>query len=452
MSTDKTSPGTAPANSATALVQRIRAGEVSASEALDAHLARIDETEPTIHAWDYLARDNARKQAEIADKARRQGAPMGALHGVPLGVKDIFDTFDMPTQYGTPLHKDRRPREDAFAVERLRSQGAIMLGKTSTTELATYAPGVTKTRNPHNPEHTPGGSSSGSAAAVAAGHVPAALGTQTNGSVIRPASFCGVWGYKPSFGAISRTGVLRQAPALDQVGVLAATLQDAGLVAQHMMVHDSRDSAMRPRAAPDLQAAAGELPPVTPLMAFVKTPVWDQAESETQEAFAELSQALGEAITEIALPESFAHIHTMHKTVMEAEIARNYHRDYERGADQLSDSLRGQIERGREVRAVDYIRSAESIGALAAIADEILNDYDAFLTPAAPGTAPHGLDDTGSAAFCTIWTYLGMPALSIPLMTGSNGLPMGVQLVAARGDDARLFRMANWLVGAASGG
>lgn len=452
MSTDKTSPGTAPANSATALVQRIRAGEISASEALDAHLARIDESEPTIHAWDYLARDNARKQAEIADKARRQGAPMGALHGVPLGVKDIFDTFDMPTQYGTPLHKDRRPREDAFAVERLRSQGAIMLGKTSTTELATYAPGVTKTRNPHNPEHTPGGSSSGSAAAVAAGHVPAALGTQTNGSVIRPASFCGVWGYKPSFGAISRTGVLRQAPALDQVGVLAATLQDAGLVAQQMMVHDSRDSAMRPRAAPDLQAAAGELPPVTPLMAFVKTPVWDQAESETQEAFAELSQALGEAVTEIALPESFAHIHTMHKTVMEAEIARNYHRDYERGADQLSDSLRGQIERGREVRAVDYIRSAESIGALAAIADEILNDYDAFLTPAAPGTAPHGLDDTGSAAFCTIWTYLGMPALSIPLMTGSNGLPMGVQLVAARGDDARLFRMANWLVGAASSG
>ena len=451
MSTDKTSPGTAPANSATALVQRIRDGEISASEALTAYIARIDESEETIQAWDYLARDNARKQAEIADKARRQGAPMGALHGVPLGVKDIFDTFDMPTQYGTPLHKDRRPREDAFAVERLRSQGAIMLGKTSTTELATYAPGVTKTRNPHNPEHTPGGSSSGSAAAVAAGQVPAALGTQTNGSVIRPASFCGVWGYKPSFGLISRSGVLRQAPALDQVGVLAATLQDAGLVAQHMMVHDSRDSAMRPRAAPNLQAAAGELPPVTPLMAFVKTPVWEQADSETQEAFGELAQALGEAVTEIALPESFAHIHTMHKTVMEAEIARNYHRDYERGADQMSDSLRGQIERGREVRAVDYIRSTESIGALAAIADEILNDYDAFLTPAAPGTAPHGLDDTGSAAFCTIWTYLGMPALSIPLMTGANGLPIGVQLVGARGDDARLFRMANWLVGTVSG-
>ena len=452
MSTGDTATGPAPANSAAALVQRIRDGEITASEALEAYLARIDESEQTVQAWDHLARDNARKQAEIADKARRQGAPMGALHGVPLGVKDIFDTFDMPTQYGTPLHRDRRPREDAFAVEQLRSQGAIMLGKTSTTELATYAPGVTKTRNPHNPDHTPGGSSSGSAAAVAAGHVPAALGTQTNGSVIRPASFCGVWGYKPSFGTISRTGVLRQAPALDQVGVLAATLQDAGLLAQHMMVHDSRDSAMRPRAAPDLCTAAGELPPVTPLMAFVKTPVWDQAESETQEAFGELAQALGEAVTEIALPESFAHIHTMHKTVMEAEIARNYHRDYARGQDQLSDSLRGQIERGREVKAVDYIRSIESIGALATIADEILNDYDAFLTPAAPGTAPHGLDDTGSATFCTIWTYLGMPALSIPLMTGSNGLPMGVQLVGARGDDARLFRMANWLVGAVSAG
>ena len=452
MSTGETATGPAPANSAAALVERIRDGEITASEALQAYLARVEESEDTVRAWDYLARDNARKQAEIADKARRQGAPMGALHGVPLGVKDIFDTFDMPTQYGTPLHRDRRPREDAFAVERLRSQGAILLGKTSTTELATYAPGVTKTRNPHNPDHTPGGSSSGSAAAVAAGHVPAALGTQTNGSVIRPASFCGVWGYKPTFGLISRTGVLRQAPALDQVGVLSATLRDAGLVAQHMMVHDSRDSAMRARAAPDLCTAAGELPPITPLMAFVKTPVWDQAESETQEAFGELAQALGEAVTEVALPESFAHIHTMHKTVMEAEIARNYHRDYERGQDQLSDSLRGQIERGREVKAVDYIRSVESIGALAAIADEILNDYDAFLTPAAPGTAPHGLDDTGSATFCTIWTYLGMPALSIPLMTGSNGLPMGVQLVGARGDDVRLFRMANWLVGAVSGG
>jgi Asp-tRNA(Asn)/Glu-tRNA(Gln) amidotransferase A subunit family amidase len=451
VTTGETSTGTA-ANSATALVQRIAAGEVTASEALQAYLARIDESEDTIRAWDHLARDNARKQAEIADRARRKGAPMGALHGVPLGVKDIFDTFDMPTQYGTPLHQDRRPREDAFAVERLRSQGAIMLGKTSTTELATYAPGVTRTRNPHNPEHTPGGSSSGSAAAVAAGHVPAALGTQTNGSVIRPASFCGVWGYKPSFGLISRTGVLRQAPTLDQVGVLAATLEDAGLVAQHMMVHDDRDPAMRPRAAPDLLAAAGERPPVTPLMAFVKTPVWDQADGETQEAFGELAEALGEAVTELALPESFAHIHTMHKTVMEAEIARNYHRDYERGADRMSDSLRGQIERGREVRAVDHIRSSESIGALAQIADEILNDYDAFITPAAPGTAPHGLEGTGSATFCTIWTYLGMPALSIPLMTGSNGLPMGVQLVGARGDDARLFRMANWLVGALSGG
>nr|WP_242468847.1 amidase [Rhodovibrio salinarum] len=413
---------------------------------MEAYLARIDESEPTVQAWDYLARDNARKQAEIADKARRRGAPMGALHGVPLGVKDIIDTFDMPTQYGTPLHKGRRPRTDAYAVERLRSQGAILLGKTSTTELATYAPGVTKTRNPHNPEHTPGGSSSGSAAAVAAGHVPAALGTQTNGSVIRPASFCGVWGYKPTFGAISRTGVLRQSPALDHVGVLAATLQDAGLVAQQMMAYDSRDSAMRPCAAPDLHQAASELPPVAPLMAFVKTPVWDQADSETQNAFGELAQALGDAVTELALPDSFAHIHTMHKTVMETEIARNYHRDYERGADQLSDSLRAQIERGREVRAVDYIRSTESIGALAAIADEILNDYDVFLTPAAPGTAPHGLDSTGSATFCTIWTYLGLPALSIPLMTGANGLPIGVQLVGARGDDARLFRMANWLV------
>jgi Asp-tRNA(Asn)/Glu-tRNA(Gln) amidotransferase A subunit family amidase len=444
------STASVPGNSASALARRIRAGEVTASDALEAYLARIDESEESVQAWAHLARDNARKQAELADRARRNGLPMGALHGVPLGVKDVFDTFDMPTQYGTPLYADRRTREDAYAVERLRTQGAILLGKTVTTELATYAPG--KTRNPHNPEHTPGGSSSGSAAAVAAGHVPAALGTQTNGSVIRPASYCGVYGYKPTYGTVSRTGVLRQSPDLDQVGVLAATLEDAGLLAQSMMVYDSRDAAMRPRAQPDLQAAASELPAVTPLLAFAKTPVWEEAEQETREAFAELAEALGEAVTEIGLPESFAHVHTMHKTVMEADIARNYHRDYERGRDRLSDSLRGQIERGRETRAVDYIRSRESIGALAAITDEILNDYDAFLTPATPGPAPPGLESTGSASFCTIWTYLGMPAVSIPLMAGSNGLPLGVQLVGARGDDARLMRLANWLVGQVSGG
>lgn len=432
------------ATTAVALAQRIKDGEISATEVVKAHLARIDEVEDTVQAWAHLAREHALKQAEIADEARRQGRPLGALHGIPVGVKDIFDTFDMPTECGTPIHAGRKTRQDAFAVERLREQGAIMIGKTVTTELATYAPG--KTRNPHNPEHSPGGSSSGSAAAVAAGMVPLTLGTQTNGSVIRPAAYCGVYGYKPSYGLISRTGVLRQSPTLDQVGVFATTLEDAGLLAELMMVHDPRDRSMRPQARPQLRQAAGEWPNIDPLLAFCKTPVWDEAAPEMQQACGELVEALGDNIQNLDLPQPFQHVHTMHKTVMEADIARNYHREYERGREQLSDSLRQQIERGQKLPAVDYIRSSESIEMIGKLADDILNDYDAILTPAVTGPAPKGLETTGSPTFCTIWTYCGLPAISIPLMTASNGLPMGIQLVAARGDDMRLLRTANWLV------
>jgi Asp-tRNA(Asn)/Glu-tRNA(Gln) amidotransferase A subunit family amidase len=245
-----------------------------------------------------------------------------------VGVKDIFDTIDMPTENGTVLHAGRHPGHDATAVALLREAGAVIMGKTVTTELAVYAPG--KTRNPHDPERTPGGSSSGSAAAVAACMVPFAVGTQTNGSIIRPASYCGVVGYKPTHGLISRHGVLQQSQPLDQVGVFARTIEDAALIAEQLMAFDDRDPDMRPRARPNLIKMVAEQPPVPPRLAFVKTPVWDQADEETRRAFVELVEHLGEHVGPFELPEMFNDAVTWHRTIMEADLAKSFEREYAR--------------------------------------------------------------------------------------------------------------------------
>jgi Asp-tRNA(Asn)/Glu-tRNA(Gln) amidotransferase A subunit family amidase len=410
---------------------------------VQACLERIAAIEDTIGAWTFIDRERALKQAGERDLARRSGETLGPLHGVPVGVKDIFDTYDMPTEDGTVLHAGRRPLADAAVVSELRAAGAVILGKTVTTELAVYHPG--KTRNPRDPERTPGGSSSGSAAAVAAFMVPLAIGSQTNGSVIRPAGYCGVCGYKPTHGWVSRHGVLRQSRPLDQVGVFARTIEDVALVAECLMAFDQRDPDMRPQARPRLRETAFEEPPVTPRLAFVKTPMWDQADDDTQAAFAELADTLGEAVAEVALPTAFDDAVAMHRTIMEADLAKSFAREYERGADQLSATLRQMIERGQRYAAVDYNRALERRVGLDALLDELFDEYDAILTPATTGEAPVGLESTGSPVFCTIWTLCGTPAISIPLLEGSSGLPMGVQLVGCRGDDARLLRTARWL-------
>lgn len=426
----------------------IREGEVSAQSLVEACLDRIAAEEERVQAWAFLDRDYALEQAGEADKRRRRGASLGPLHGLPVGVKDIFDTGDMPTEDGTPLHGGRRPRRDATAVSLLRAAGAVVMGKTVTTELAVYSPG--KTRNPHAPEHTPGGSSSGSAAAVAADMVPLALGSQTNGSVIRPAAFCGVYGYKPSFGLISRQGVLQQSRHLDHVGVFAQSLEDLALLAEPLMAYDSQDPAMAPRARPGLaEVAAGE-PPLPPHLAFVKTAAWEQAEEATKEGFAELVEALGEQVEEVELPEPFVEVWDRHRTIFEADLARSFAQEFERGRDQLSTQLREMIERGQTVLAVDYNRAVDTIEVFDRLLGEFFRGCDAIITPAVPGEAPRGLESTGSPAFCTTWTLCGTPALSLPLLRGANGLPIGVQLVGERGDDARLLRTARWLLRAVS--
>lgn len=428
---------------ATQAATAVRNGDITSEELVRACLARIDEAEETVGAWAYLDPDHAIRQAKAADLARKEGKAMGPLHGVPIGIKDIFDTDDMPTEDGTVLHAGRRPLEDCTTVALLREAGAVIMGKTVTTELAVYSPG--KTRNPHNPEHTPGGSSSGSAAAVAAHMVPLAVGSQTNGSVIRPASFCGVVGYKPSFGLISRHRVLRQSPPLDTVGVFARTVEDAALLAEPLMAFDGRDPAMRPRARPTLVETAGTEPPVEPDIAFVRSPVWDRADDDTKEAFEELAEHLGERVREIDLPGTFAQGHDWHRTIMEADLAKNFRIDEDKGRDRISPVLREMMDRGKTVTAVAYNEAVDHIAVLNHLLDEIFKQFDAILTPATVGTAPKGLESTGSPIFCTLWTYCGLPAVSLPLLSGSNGMPMGVQLVGPKGDDARLLRTARWL-------
>jgi Asp-tRNA(Asn)/Glu-tRNA(Gln) amidotransferase A subunit family amidase len=429
--------------SAADAARAIRDGAFSAEQLAEACLARVREAEPQVQAWQFLDPEHVLAQARARDADRREGRPCGPLHGVPVGIKDIIDTADMPTEDGTVLHAGRTPAADATVVAWLRAAGAVIMGKTVTTECAYFSPG--KTRNPHHPEHTPGGSSSGSAAAVAAGMVPLALGSQTNGSTIRPAAFCGVYGFKPTHGLIPRHGILRLSRTLDHVGLFARTLEDIALLAEELVGYDERDLDTRPRARIPFREIAAQDPPLPPRLAFVKTPVWDRAEEETRDAFAELTAELADAVEEVELPESARAAWDWQRTIMDAEMAASLGLEWERGRDQLSARLRELLARGREVRALDYQQALARIPLLNQSFEELFLRFDAILTPAAPGTAPRGLDSTGDPAFCTLWTLCGTPAISLPLMRGMNDLPLGVQLVGPREGDARLLRTARWL-------
>src|SRR5258706_5190378 len=431
--------------SAAEAARRNREGVLTSEELVGACLERIRQVEPTVQAWTFLDEDLALAQARAADDHKRSGQAIGELHGVPVGLKDIIDTGDMPTENGCALHKGRARRTEAAVVAMLRAAGAVILGKTVTTECAYFSPG--KTRNPHNPEHTPGGSSSGSAAAVAASMVPLALGSQTAGSTIRPAAFCGVYAFKPTHGLVPRTGILQLSRTLDHVGLFARTLEDVALLAEAVAGYHEGDADSRPRARIAFRETLAEEPPIPPMLAFVKTPHWDRADADTKEALAELVETLGDRVEEVdpfvvAGSEPWA----WQKTIMEAEMAANFEREWTSGRDKLSEQLRSLIARGREVRAVDYQRALKDTAAQVESFDELFTErYDAILTPAAPGTAPKGTA-TGGPGFNALWTLCGMPAVTLPLMKGANGLPLGVQLVGRKNFDARLLRTARWLV------
>jgi len=423
-------------------------GLLTSQQLVEACLDRIETLEESIGAWAHLDRELALEQARAADAFRSRGLPTGALHGLPVGIKDIIDACGYPTEDGTVLHKGRIPATDATLVSLLKEAGAVILGKTVTTELAVYSPG--KTRNPHNTEHTPGGSSSGSAAAVASAMVPLAVGTQTNGSLIRPASYCGVYAFKPSFARISRFGVLKQSNPLDTVGVFARDLEDLALIADVLMRYDGRDSTMSPTAPPCIRTIMEQAVPAQPHFAFVRTSMWDEVEQSSKDGFRELIEAIndktGGSVDIVSLPSVFDDLHDHHRTVMEADLAQSFASEYSDGKDKLSAVLSEMIERGQKVSSAEYASSVDKIKEYGDILRLLFEDYDAILTPSTSGAAPKGLDSTGSPAFSTIWTFCGNPAVNLPILQNPEELPVGVQVVADKGDDARLFRTCRWLL------
>jgi len=420
---------------------RLASGAIKALELVEASIARIEAREPEVQAWAWFDPDFARHQARALDAHRQAGRAIGPLHGLPVALKDVIDTAKIPTENGCALDAGRVPIRDAAIVARLKAAGAIIMGKTVTTELAFLQAGAT--RNPHNAAHSPGGSSSGSAAAVADGMVPLAVGTQTGGSVIRPASYCGVTGFKPSFGAIPRTGVLMQSPTLDTMGVFARTPADAAMFAQVLFGHDAGDTATSPEPAPKLLEIATSKPLVKPVFAFVKPPGWDEADPQLHAAFEELCAALGDQVFEVALPDAFGEAAAIRERINFAEMARYFYR-YAKQMEGLGPRTQEALTKGNAIYARDYLAALDWPDVLYAGLEELFDRCDAVLCPAATGPAPEGLEFTGDSIFNGLWTLTGVPAVTVPAFTCENGLPMGVQMVAARGNDARLMRNANW--------
>ena len=430
---------------ATEARREIERGALSAEEYVTACLDRIEALDGDVRAFVHLDRAHALGQARSLDEWRRNGHPTGPLHGIPVAVKDIFDTEDYPTEYGSPLFAGHRPRADATVVARLRAAGAVIIGKTVTTEVAYYHPGPT--RNPHDLERTPGGSSSGSAAAVAAGMVPLALGSQTNGSVIRPASFCGVFGAKPTHGLISRGGVLSLSRTLDHVGVFARTLDDVALLLDVLAGHDPRDPDTRPVATPNFRATLAGSPPLPPKFGLLRTPAWEKAEPSTRAIFEDFVAALGDSGGIIELPDVRAEAWDAQQTIMATEMAHNLWKVVDRGSqDASSPRLREFLGQGRQIAAVDYLDAYDLRPRLNANLAPAFDYYDAIITPATIGSAPKTLDSTGDPLFCTLWTLTGLPALSLPVLQAPDGMPLGLQLVGPAGDDARLLRTAQALL------
>jgi Asp-tRNA(Asn)/Glu-tRNA(Gln) amidotransferase A subunit family amidase len=409
---------------ATDALVRIRAGQLSPAALMEACLARIALREPIVRAF---AHHDPAQALQAAQNARP-----GRLHGIPVGVKDVLDTADMPSGYGSPIWNDHHPRADAAAVAWTRAEGGVIAGKTVTTEFATRTPGPTS--NPHDPARTPGGSSSGSAAGVAAGFFPVAFGTQTAGSVIRPAAYCGVTGYKPTFGLISRVGMKVMASGLDTVGVFARSVADCALFAGAVSGRDLGDPARRADRAPRI--------------GLCRSPAWANAAPETQALLEEAADRLaraGASVAEVTLPPVFYRAAELHAVMMNAESARAlgwemlYHRD------QISPGLRERMEWGlaQTPEAVDEANSAFAAARLAF--PSVTQEYDVLVTPAAPGEAPVGLGSTGEPVFNSLWSGLHVPCVTVPVDTGPNGMPLGLQIVARAGEDVIGLKWAEWV-------
>ena len=414
--------------SAMAAARQLAAGEITAEKLLRHCLERIGERESVVHAWTFVDADGALRRARELDASGARGP----LHGLPIAVKDLIDTVDMPTAYGSPIYEGHRPASDAACVALAKAAGAIVVGKTVTTEFATFHPGPTC--NPRNPRHTPGGSSSGSAAAVADWMVPLAFGTQTAGSIIRPAAYCGAIGYKPTYGTLNRVGVRMISDTLDTLGVLARTVPDAALLL----------SALSGRRELLIEGSGAE----TPRIGVCRTYEWDRARPEMVAAFddaAKRLRAAGASLRDAALPPSFAGLVEAQMTIMVAEVAKCLSYEWLAHRDQLSADMVKMIEAGLEVSPERY-DAAQSLAAnCRAMLPELFAEIDVLIAPSTQGEAPAGIGATGDPLFNRIWTLLRTPCVNVPVNIGPLGLPLGVTVAGPIGADRATLLAADWV-------
>jgi Asp-tRNA(Asn)/Glu-tRNA(Gln) amidotransferase A subunit family amidase len=413
---------------ASEIAEAVNAGRMTGEAVVSACLDRIAARESTVQAWEYLDPDQAIAAARAFDRSGRSGP----LAGVPFGVKDIIDTVDMPTAWGTPIHRGRRPGRDAACVALTRKAGGLLLGKTVTSEFANLHPG--KTRNPRDATRTPGGSSSGSAAAVADFMVPLALGTQTTGSTIRPASFCGVFGYRPTYGEHRLDGVMEASGSLDTLGILARSIADIALY---------RDVLLGIAPVPVADAAR------PPRIGFCRTHVWDQIEASTRARVEDAVRGLARAgarVRDVELPDEFARLNQAHRWISSFEFARTFSWEIENHWDEISETLRkGRLADGLSCSFELYVEMKELADRCRRRLDEAWDDDDVRLAPSAYGEAPVGWDAFVGAPLYQMWTVLHVPAISLPVLEGPNGMPIGIQLFAKRHDDRKLFADAGWV-------
>jgi Asp-tRNA(Asn)/Glu-tRNA(Gln) amidotransferase A subunit family amidase len=421
----------------------IASGRLSSVELVKSCLSRIAETDGAIKAWAFLDEGAALAQAAECDRIRIAGLATGPLHGIPVALKDIIDTAKMPTQRGSVIFEGRQTDHVARLVELLREAGAVVMGKTVTTEFAFVH--ANETRNPHNLDHTPGGSSSGSAAAVAAQQVPLAIGTQTNGSVIRPASFCGVFGFKPTRGVISREGIFQTSVSLDQVGCFGRSLADVALLTDAIGGYDQRDAVSFARPRPNMSAGAAADAPVTPALAWFDLPFNDRLSGDALDGIDAVIEILGPSVERIAAADTLSDLVAVQATIHEYEIAQHQAEVFETHWNQISDTLRPVITRARTITKAQYDDALAVKTSAEGFFKAFFMDYDAIIAPSAAGEAPTFGNGTGDPIFCTLWTLAGLPCISLPMLVGETGLPIGVQLIGPAEKDDRLLRTARWL-------
>jgi len=425
------------------LVEKIKDAQISSVELCQIYIDRINKFEKDVKAWAHFDKKLLLEKAAEADEHRRLGKPLGPLHGIPVAVKDIVGTLDMPTECGTVIRKGKSYSQNAEIIELLISAGAIVMGKTATAELAYLGPA--KTTNPHDYSRTPGGSSSGSAASVASFMAPLSVGSQTGGSIIRPASYCGVVGYKPTYGLISRNGVLKTSEKLDHVGVFGRSVEDVALLAKTLIKKDKFDTASVHYSAENMLNETKKGPLFEPKFIFYKTDYWKLVEKKSRESFEYFIKSFKKNIEVFDTPSYFKDIHKYHQIIYDTDLANNFSLYFKKYKKKLSKIMQDAIIRGNKHSAKDYAEAVDFMKRSYESYEEVFEDYHGVLSPASPGVAPKSLKTTGTAEFNKVWSYLGTPCISLPLLQGENNLPLGVQLIGAKYDDQRFLGVANWL-------